>query len=76
MDPDICDEVSSVYSDNDSSGCHDNTVDVLQRGAHPLAYAAYFNRVDLIELLIQHHADVDLATNVSESKLKGLMETN
>ena len=36
----------------------------LQDDRHPLFYATYYGRQDLAELLIEHGADVDLATNV------------
>ena len=40
------------------------TVSHLQDDRHPLFYATYYGRRDLAELLIEHGADVDLATNV------------
>ena len=37
----------------------------LQNGAHPLLYVSLCGRQDLVELLLQHHATVDLASKVS-----------
>ena len=36
----------------------------LQDGYHPLAHTTYSGRQDLVEVLIEHGADVDLATKV------------
>ena len=43
------------------------TVSHLQDDRHPLFYATYSGRQDLVELLMEHGADVDLATKVSKS---------
>ena len=66
VDPDVCDEVSSAVIMIVGS-CHDNTVDHLQRGFHALGYAIYYGRENLVELLIQYHADVNLAYKVGKS---------
>ena len=64
MDPDVFNEVSSTVIMIVGS-CHDNTVDRLQHGFHALAYATFYGRGDLVELLMQYHADVDLASRLS-----------
>ena len=64
VDPNIFNEVSTAVIMIVGS-CHDNTVDHLQRGFHALFYAIYNGREDLVKLLMQYHADVDLASRVS-----------
>ena len=64
VDPNVCDKVSctEVMIAAVDSNVH------LQLGKHPLFYATHCGRLDVAELLIEHGADVDLATKVSESE--------
>ena len=64
IDPNVSDKVSNVEV---MMVAVIITVSHLQDDRHPLFYATYSGRQDLVELLMEHGADVDLATKVSKS---------